>query len=232
MLPMTPSFTVSDTFTAPVDPEHSAIRLTVIGLFIVGWALSFFALNTIISSQGLNILAILLSFALTALLTQQVERVLKRRWPSGRVLQAADGRIQLARGGHVQQEIRTGQQVNVLTWRFEIRRRSRVPKGWYMIACALEQDDVYVPVYTFMSPQAFEELNAGGHFTPLVSRKELDDKNAAQGDLRLAGEQRRLHMAENARWNSGAEMTASDFKRYVVWLQGRFPQWMPAVLQG
>ncbi len=230
MPPMNTPLTVPDTFTAPVDPEHSAVRLAVIGLFIAGWALGFFVLNALISSEGLNIIAILVSFALAALTTQQAERVLKRRWPSGRVLQAADGRVQIVQRGQVQQEIRTGQQVNALTWRFAIRRRSRVPKGWYMVACALEQDDVYIAVYTFMPPQAFEQLGAGGHFTPLISRKELNAGGAAQGDLRMAGEQRRLHMAENARWNFGAEMTPDDFKRYVIWLQGRFPQWMPVVL--
>lgn len=224
------SLAVPATFTAPVDPEHSAVRLAVIGLFIAGWALGFFVLNTLISSQGLNIIAILISFALAALMTQQVERVLKRRWPSGRVLQAADSHIQLVHRGRVQQEINTSQQVNALTWRFTIRRRSRVPKGWYMVACALEQDELYLPVYTFMSPRDFDQLNAGSHFTQLVGRKELNAGSAAQGDLRMAGEQRRLHMAENARWNFGAEMTPDDFKRYVSWLQGRFPQWMPVVL--
>lgn len=227
---MEASLSVPDTLTIPVDPEHSAMRLTVIGLFIAVWVLTFFIINALIPAEGFNVIAIIVSFGLTALLTQQIERALKQRWPSGRVLQAAGERVQIAQRGRVQHEIRTNQQVNVLTWRFEIRRRSRVPKGWYMVACALEQDDTYIPVYTFMSPKDFEQLNAGGHFAHLISRKELNaSSGGTHGDLRMAGEQRRLHMAESARWHSGAEMTVEDFKRYVSWLQGRYPQWMPAV---
>lgn len=225
------SLSTPDTLTLPVDPEHTAMRVAVLGLFVAGWALSFVVLNALIPSQGFNLIAIIASFALTALLNQQLERVLKRRWPSGRVLHGSSDNVQLAQRGQVQQQIQTSQQVNVLTWRFQIRRRSRVPKGWYMVACALEQDDVYLPVYTFMSPQDFEQLNAGSYFTPLVSRKEINaGVPAHESDLRMAGQQRRLHMAESARWHSGAEMTASDFKRYIVWLQERFPQWMPAIL--
>ena len=228
---MNDSLSTPDTLILPVDPEHTAMRMTVLGLFVAGWALSFVVLNALIPSQGFNLIAIIASFALTALLNQQLERALKRRWPSGRVLYGSSSSVQIAQRGQVQQQIQTSQQVNVLTWRFQIRRRSRVPKGWYMVACALEQDDVYLPVYTFMSPQDFEQLNAGSYFTPLVSRKEMNaGVPAHQSDLRIAGEQRRLHMAESARWHSGAEMTASDFKRYIVWLQERFPQWMPAIL--
>lgn len=219
-----------ETLVIPVDPEHSALRLAVIGIFIVLGGIIFFTLNALIPSQGFNILALIASFIITALLTQQIEHLLKTRWPSGRTVRIAPDRVQIARRGRTEQEIITGQQVNVLSWRFEVRRRSRVPKGWYMVACALEQDDNYIPVYTFMSPQSFDQLNAGGHFTRLASQKELNANNGAQGNLRMAGEQRRLHTAENARWFTGAEMSSDDFQHYIRRLQEQFPQWMPAIL--
>src|SRR5690606_7750457 len=99
-----------------------------------------------------------------------------------------------------------------------------------MVACALEQDDSYLPVYTFMSPEDCDLLKVPNHFTLLTSKKEQPDQTAGKTDLRLAGEQRRLHTAENARWLNGAEMTKDDFIRYIRQLQEQFPQWMPSVL--
>jgi hypothetical protein len=96
-----------------------------------------------------------------------------------------------------------------------------------MVACALEQDETYMPVYTFLSPEQFDSLGAPGQFVMLQSKKERQRQGA---DMRLAGEQRRLHTAESARWMSGAEMTHEDFMSFIRHLQERFPQWMPSVI--
>ncbi len=110
-------------------------------------------------------------------------------------------------------------------WQFEITKRARIPKGWHMIACALEQDGVYLPAYTFVSPEDFESMERTGRFTKLLSKKELKSQGMGQ-DMRLAGEQRRLHKAEAQRWMYGAEMTQADFSAYLDYLQNQFPQWM------
>jgi hypothetical protein len=217
---------VNHTISIPVDTEHSGLRLAIMVVFVVGWLVAYLILNALIPNQGLNIIAILGGFAVTAFATQQIERVLKQRWPSGRRLDIDRNSIALIdRNGT--QKIDPLQQVNVLLWRFTIRRRSRVPKGWYMVACALEQNEAYLPVYTFMSPESFDALRTS-HFSVLASQKESE--RTERGDLRLMGEQRRLHAAENARWMGGAEMTNDDFVQYVRQLQEQFPQWMPSVL--
>ncbi|MBZ0304159.1 MAG: hypothetical protein K8J31_30770, partial [Anaerolineae bacterium] len=182
-----------------------------------------------IPSEGLNILAVIIGFVLTAAVTQQIEKMLKIRWPSGRAVQIHDRHIQIVKRAKVEHEIDASQRVNVLLWRFKITRRSRVPKGWYMIACALEQDDHYVPVYTFISPADFDALKANPHFPLLQSKKEMK-ADSGYSDMRLAGEQRRLHTAENIRWMDGAEMTTEDFKTFLRSLQEQFPQWMPSVI--
>ena len=210
-----------------VDREHGALRFTVVIIFVVGWILAFVVLNALIANEGLNIIAIVASFGVTALLTQQLEKALKDRWPSGRALKVENNRIRLVQNDTLNEEIDAGQQVNVLLWRFQISRRSRVPKGWLMVACALEQDETYIPIYTFMSPDQFDSIAARGQFVMLQSKKERQKQGS---DMRLAGEQRRLHTAESARWMSGAEMTADDFLRFVGYLQEQFPQWMPSVV--
>jgi hypothetical protein len=214
--------------TFAVDTEHSALRFTIMLVFIVGWFISYMILNALVPSQGLNIIAIVVSFILTAVGTQQIERVLKQRWPSGRTLTLDHNTIKLSDRNNTQQ-IDANQQVNVLMWRFEIKRRSRVPKGWYMVACALEQEDTYLAAYTFMSPETFDALKTS-HFTVLPSLKETEKTQGVRNDIRLMGEQRRLHAAENARWMNGAEMTNDDFIAFVRQLQAQFPQWMPSAL--
>ena len=211
----------------PVDSEHGALRLAVVGIFVATWIISFAILNALIANEGLNIIAIIASFGVTALLTQRLEKVLKERWPSGRTIRVEDNHIRLAKQETVQEDINANQQVNVLLWRFQISRRSRVPKGWFMVACALEQDETYVPVYTFMSPDQFDTLTSPSQFVLLQSKKERQKQG---NDMRLAGEQRRLHTAESARWINGAEMNADDFMSFIRYLQDHFPQWMPSVL--
>ena len=221
-----------DTHTLPatfnVDTEHGALRLTIMFIFIAGWVVAYIVLNALIPNQGLNVIAMIGSFVITAVTTQQLERVLKQRWPSGRTIQLDQSSIKLNDKANGQQ-IDAEKQVNVLLWRFAIKRRARVPKGWYMVACALEQNENYLPVYTFMSPDDFDALKTN-HFTLLISQKETEKAEAKRTDLRLMGEQRRLHTAESARWMNGAEMTKVDFVNYVRALQEQFPQWMPSVL--
>ncbi len=221
------SITTQTTFN--VDAEHAALRLSVVVIFIVLWIVLFVILNLIIPGEGVNILALIVAFALTALLTQRIEKILKQQWPSGRAIQIKDDRIQVVKGDTVQNDIDANQRVNVLLWRFQINRRSRVPKGWFMVACALEQDDLFLPVYTFMSPKELEAIkNSTSHFTLLQSQK--DNKDQANSNMRVAGEQRRLRTAESARWMEGAEMTSPDFLMLIQQLQEQYPQWMPSVL--
>ena len=125
-----------------------------------------------------------------------------------------------------QDSLDPGENIAVLTWCFRVNRRARVPKGWYMVACALEQDERYLPVYTFMSPEDFSLLRASERFTLLLGRKQRQQ----QGDLRMAGQQKRLHSAEQVRWLQGGEMNREDFARYLGHLQQRFPDWMPELV--
>lgn len=210
----------------PVDPEHGAFRLSMVLLFVVLLVASYIIVNLILPAQGINILGVILSLAATFLISQQVEGRLKQRWPSGRVVQVDERGVRILNKDSLQTEIDAHQQVNVHMWRFKIDRRARVPKGWFVVACALEQENVYLPVYTFMSPEQVQQLKTAGLFTVLLGKKE-SEKQGVERDLRLAGQQRRLHIAENQRWMSGAEMSSQDFENFIARLQALFPKWMP-----
>jgi hypothetical protein len=224
MTDQTTHTTASTTYA--VDAEHGALRLGVVIVFIVVLIFSYIFLNVLIPNDGLNILALIGSFVFTAVFTQQIERVMRQRWPSGRTVSISHNHIQLKKDKGAQHSIDPARQVNVLLWRFKISRRSRIPKGWFMVACALEQDDTYLSVYTFFSPEQCDQLRLENRFTLLTGKKDREGHT----DLRLAGEQRRLHIAEQARWLEGAEMNQDDFQSYIRQLQEQFPQWMPSAL--
>ncbi len=146
---------IPDTIRYPVDPEHSGIRLTVVLLFIIIWVIAYLVIHSLTSSTGIDLIAAVVGFIVTMLATQQIERRLKQRWPSGREVHITPQRIQLRKKANVEDEIDPRQTVNVLLWHFKISKRSRVQKGWLVVACALEQEDTYIPVYTFMAPCGF-----------------------------------------------------------------------------
>jgi hypothetical protein len=217
--------TAQDTLTIPVDREHSAMRLTVVLIFIAVWILSFIILSTVIPNEGLSLLAVLGGFAIAYGTTALTERFLKTRWPSGRAIQIDREGVKMVLKGKVQGEILAEDPANALLWTFKIAKRARVPKGWSMLACSLEFESQYLAVYTFMSPAQLGEYPGADQFKVLAGKRK--GKEDAREDLRMAGEQRRLHEAENNRWLFGAEMTPPDFIKYVTRIKAQFPEWMP-----
>ena len=215
--------TADQSTTYHVDAEHGRLRLVVLLLFLGVWLISYFIFANLVVSNGLNLIAVVFSFAVAYVVTNLVEKQLKTRWPSGRTITVDSEGVRLARSGQQEQEMRADQAVNQLYWRFTVRKRSRVPKGWLMYACALEHEEKHLTVYTFLPPSSVEDYDRARLFTPLTGKKDAPGRT----DLRLAGEQRRLRDAENYRWLNGAEMSADDFKRYVEQLHSQFPEWSP-----
>jgi hypothetical protein len=111
--------------------------------------------------------------------------------------------------------------VNVLAWRFEVKRRTRVPKGWHCMAIQLLQDEVEVVLYTFMPPKTAEDLPGYTNFVRLRPRKETESNT----DLRAIAEQRRLLRLEDTRWEDGAEIAIEDFKAVLARLGQHVPGW-------
>jgi hypothetical protein len=208
-------------FVLSVDPEHAGLRLAIVGLFIATAVILYTVIGLLTpAAEGINLLAVGGGLAGAAIMTQVADGFFKQRWKSGRVLRIVGDKIQLAVKDKVQREIDGSQHVNVLLWRFEINKRTRIPKGWYMIALALQQDDLYLPIYTFVSPEDYNTLAYNKQYVML--QKQPDEK-----DMRLAGQQRRLRMAEDARWIEGGEMSKDDYVTYVNRLRHQFPEWMP-----
>lgn len=211
-----------------LDQEHGGLRTVVLLLFIVIGAAAFFISGTLIQDVGLDLLSILIGLIAGAGAAYLGERILKRIWPSGRVLAIdADG-VRLQRRAQTEANMRADQPVTALLWTFKTPRRSKVPKGWALLACALEQDDIQLTVYTLMSPRQFDGYQQAKYFQLLKPRSQTArDSNPLRVDFSAESEQRRLREAENLRWLRGAEMQPDDFIAYIDALFAHFPDWMP-----
>lgn len=216
-----------ESLTIPVDAEHGGIRMVVLGAFVAAWLIGYtVVVNAITISEGINLLAIAGGFLAGAVVAVPMERILKGRWQSGRIAIIDGQGVRLAKRGRVQTQIHAEDHAAVVFWRFEVQRRTRIPKGWSMIACALESEGRYLAVYTFISPTALETFPDGERFKKLISRKERSKSGDVRDEMRLAGEQRRLLEAETHRWMDGAEMTLEHFQTYLTAVETRFPEWM------
>lgn len=207
-----------------VDPEHSGIRMAGCSSFVVSLGVVFFALS-LIWPEG-SIFSFMIALVVASLFTYGLDHFLKGRWKSGRELIADTDSIRIEKRGHVENKVDPQQQVNVMPWRFEVPRSGRVKKGWYVVAMALEQDGVYIPVYTFVDPKTFDTLPVAEHFTRLMRRKDMDTDASSERGMRLAGQQRRLHEAERQRQLGGAELARDDFIALIEFLQRRYNKWM------
>lgn len=210
----------------PVDPEPSALRLALVGIFLGGTIAAYVLFATMASSGVCNPLALFAGLAVGGAAMYLAERWLKPRWKSTRFVRLTPTSLQIVAKGETTREIDPTLQVNVLMWSFKVPRRTRVPKGWYVVALALEQDEAFLPVYTLLSPESFADLPGVDQFTKLSSRKELTQMQDTS-NLRKAGVQRRLHTAEFARGVEGAEMVQEDFETYLNWLETNCSTWMP-----
>lgn len=212
--------------SVPVDPEHSGIRTVGCLSFIFASVAAFLLYSVILTDAGLlNLMLALLTAGLVAFMA---DAWMKRHWPSGRHLLVDNANIQVNQYDKVEMRVDPQRQVNVLPWRFTVKRNGRVKKGWYVVALGLEQDEMLLPVYTFAPPERFEQLPLASHFTTLQKedQKEVSVTGSAR-ELKAAGQQRRLHDAEKARGLLGAEVTIDQFEAYLHVLQKQFPHWMP-----
>jgi hypothetical protein len=207
----------------PVDPEPVSLRLILVAAFIGLTIAGYVLIDALIGSAGCNIIGLIGSLVAASLISQALERYLKNRWKPTRFVQVGASSVRIQRRGKTEFEINPQQHVNVLGWYFEVQKRARVPKGWYVIAYALEQDSTILPVYTLISPDDFAGIQDLSRFHRLES-----PTRAAEGeDLRRAGQQRRLRTAEAVRSLDGAEMSLNDFQVFLTQLETRFPEWMP-----
>ena len=205
-----------------VDREHSGIRMVGCATFAFGALASYFLISSLLPQGGL--ITIGAAMAIAVALTYAADYLTKRYWPSNRAIQFVGDVIQLVSGGAVQGAIDADRNVNLLMWHFEARRHPRVPKGWYVVANALEQDGEYIVTYSIVSPTDFQALPLSRLSVKYQKKKRKKDEGR---DLREAGNYRRIAQAEFHRGELGAEMSQEDYYAYLDYLADTYTSWMP-----
>lgn len=220
--PLTSQNTVFAPLNLEVDPEHTGIRTVGCLAFFASSVIIYFISASIFPMFGL--LNIFIAAIVATGITYTADFWMKKNWRSGRLVTVRPEKIVLLKRDKEERAIDAKQEVNMLLWQFIVSRNTRVPKGWHVVACSLQQQDTYLPVYTLMSPNTYSSFELASQFTRLESKKNTSGKTES---LKLAGLQRRLHDAETDRSLYGAEMTNEQFVNYITHLQTHFPDWMP-----
>ena len=205
-----------------VDSEHSGVRMVGCFTFLISAIFGYLILNTIVPNGGLITVGAALAIAVA--LTYAADFFGKKYWPSNRYIQFLGDVIQLSKSGKVQGAIDAGGNVNLMMWHFEAKRHPRVPKGWYVVASALEQDDDLIVTYTIASPSDFETTPMSRLSTRFQRKRGKKDEVR---DLRKAGNIRRIERAEYHRAELGAEMSVEDYHAYLDYLAETYTSWMP-----
>jgi hypothetical protein len=217
----------TSTLNIPVDPEPTSFRLALLGILVAGFVAGYGISGAIFSLGTCNLLSVFVGMGLGTLLMQAAERWLKPRWKSNKSVEFSPMSIKVHDRGKITDLIDPGQELEVYLWRFDIPRRTRVPKGWYVVGLALEQNEVFFSIYTLISPDRFDTMKSANLFIRLQGKKEAGQLGG-ESNLRLAGQQRRLMKAETVRNMEGLEMLNDEFEKSVEWLQAYLPEWMPA----
>lgn len=211
-----------------IDAEHFSIRFLVPIIAIGAALLTHFGGKALLDSviDSVDPLCIILPLDVVVVLAAGfgAEALLKRLMPSRRGATLSDDALTVTDGRSnppAVSRIDWGQTVNVKAWRFTVRRRTRIPKGWYCLAVHLLQDDTEVILYTFMSPGDAEAAIGYDRFIRLRPRNETQ----SNPDLSTVAEQRRLLKLEDARWNDGGEISQDDFCALLSTLQRHVPGW-------
>lgn len=213
-----------------VDQEHLSIRFLVpiltIGFTVFVHVVGITVLDALLASEGASALCIMLPLDVLALLVggYLIERLLKRVMPSRRFLEVSHETIILTDGRKTPpriQRLSWDGTINVAAWRFPVRRRTRIPKGWYCMAIRLLQDEEEIIFYTFMPPDEAEAVPSYDAFVRLRPRKETTSNT----DLSGVAQQRRLLKLEDARWEGGAELERDDFNKVLRRMEQHISGW-------
>lgn len=196
----------------PADRFHAGVRVASMGAWFLAVLVVFVVVRLLLNAvagpvAGLGLLLVLMvAVAAAQPLASLTEKALVRRWPSGRAVRLAPGRLTWNDKGQTK-DLDLRQKVNFWRWRFEVkqRRSGRVPSGHHCVAIRLVQTDTEISLYSFMPPAKADALAAGYPFYEL--RRSSDRSKQA-----LGGRDALFLAAEHSRWQSGAELDATDFE--------------------
>lgn len=220
--------------TIHADPEHSGIRMLVLGTLLVIFVVLFFLANALFRSLppgGIGDYSLLLS-CLTALVfslgvATLVERALKQTWHSGRSLTLDEAGVEVKLSDDENLYIDFSKRISSTKWYFSLKgfpkggRERRLPSGWYCLACQLQQDEQRLIIYSFVGPKGIHDRTDEGEYKR-IRPADYFDRGVARGFLTapsrptlpsslLTSKDGAYWLAERNRWSEGLELSLDDF---------------------
>ena len=191
-------------------------------VFLILLSLTYFLVQSIVSFSNFNLLAILAGVLVGGAGVAGVEPQLKRRWHSGKTVQINPDTIRLLRNEHPLLEFSLALELfpKVYYWGFQVKSHTRVPKGWYVLACGIKRGEDLLAAFCVMSPSEFN-IHPQNHLFTLLHNNTSPNKTSKT--KAVSAELLFLQQLERIRWNSGVEMTPSDFRLFVETLQSILP---------
>jgi hypothetical protein len=229
------------------DQEHARLRTAVFILLFIFLGLVFWgiqALTTALSDSGTPDYAFVVSCAgalpLALGLVWVAEKLMKRYWPSGRVLVLTRDGVQAKteEAESVELTQKSDMEVEPVAWYFDMRgwqrggRERRVPRTWLCLAVELRAEKKQITVYTYVSPGQARTWLGGDNgriqFHQISPKDVYDNSVRARmsGPSRpeipaavLTGADGQYWLAERRRWTEGFELPPREFEQFMNHIQ-------------
>lgn len=237
-----------DVITLHADKEHSGVQVVVPLIMLAATILFFVIVNPLILAPLLNgtdlegfraFFRTVVSVVLGVCVGGIAENILKKRWPSGRMLQINPNGITILEKNIPSECIEWGERINILRWWYVLRgyprggRERRVPTGHYLLAVKLLQDECLLNVHSYMKPKQAELVPGYSKFSSiemnsiyksgLFTQFSRPLRPTIPTDL-LAGPKGKIWAAEKERWVSSFELEPEDFSQLMEKIERYIPK--------
>jgi len=224
------------------DQEHSGARATVLALFLIGLALTFFVASFFLRSLSSGILRefwLILSCTIALILGLAIaavgERIIKRSWPSGRKVVVNNSGMEVSLSAEKTLSIRWSNRMLATRWWFALEgyrrggREKRVSGSYYCLACQIQQDEQQFIVHSYLPPKLakglmeladYHEIRPADYYEGRsLQRMFTAPARPTLPTSLFSGKDGRYWLAERRRWNDGLELVSDDFATFMTILE-------------
>jgi len=217
------------------DKEHKGIEIVVPLVMVTAGILIFLVIDAwllrpLLSGSDLDgfrpLSRWVISIVLGVLIGAGVELILKRVWPSGRLLKLDDRHLTAQEKDVAEISIEWGQRVNVLRWQYLMSgfprggRERRVPNGHFLMAVRLLQDEQEVIAHCYVPPKKnvtvpgyryFASVDMAAQYSGGVLKRLSRPERPIVNKELLASQTGQVWAAEKERWRKSLELEFEDF---------------------
>jgi hypothetical protein len=180
------------------------------------------------------VLSCMLALVIGAGVAGALELGLKRRWHSGRRIVLDENGLEAFAGERQVASVTWSERFSTVKWHFPMKglpsggRERRVPGSTLCLACQLQQDEVLLIAYTFLSPKRaarwteereFRAIRPGEHVESSARWRLVTPPNRPSLPKHLfGGKDGPVWLAEQRRPEIGFELTADDWERFMEYV--------------